>query len=320
MTDHELVSQVLRMAKTLADDTPQAKPIQARSRKAYGLIRDPNKVIKNMKDKGIALNYDGSLWTWMITPFGVPNYSKSPNLYAGNAEKAASKTKKISDSLRVKHARYKQALDDITRYKRMLMGMKVTEDTIADMKFLYKEDISEYINKRVRDPKLKSINSELESIAQKVEDGDFDGAVKNVKIIQDIIAGDLLEKWQGQLDFFQKQRKVMLEIARMLSKNAGIAAEIATVGTPPKDEVNDALDGPTMQLSADQGEKRIVLELKRLIKLRGVAEFNYTKKDGSSRSVRVSPTDIRRTGKGPMIVGYDLDRKDERNFLLSGVS
>ena len=55
------------------------------------------------------------------------------------------------------------------------------------------------------------------------------------------------EEMDWQLDFFQKQRKTMLEIARMLNKNAGIAAEIATVGTPPKDEGSDAPDGPTIE-------------------------------------------------------------------------
>jgi len=74
-----------------------------------------------------------------------------------------------------------------------------------------------------------------------------------------------------------------------------------------------------VSLSADDGEARILVNLKRLVQLSGVAEFEYQKKDGQTRSVRVAPTDLKRTPKGPLIVGYDLDRNGERNFYVSGI-
>jgi len=322
MNDRQLIASMLRMAKMLSQGVP-AKSRQARERKAYGLIRNPNKVIKNMKDKGIALNYDGSLWTYPISGIGIPDYSRSPKLWAKNADSSASKTKKISDSLKVKASRYKELLDEISKFKRMLLGMMVNDETIDDMKFFFKNELQEFINNRVRDPKLKSINSELESIKQKVADGDFKGAAKNASIIQDVLAEGndaLLTKWQGQHEYFVKQRKMMLEINRLLSRNPEVARELATIGTPPSDSEKEGMPaGPKMELSGSEDVRNLAKDIKRAIKLHGTLMFEYAKKDGSVRSVRVNPTDLKRTGSGLMIVGYDLDRKGERNFLVSGI-
>jgi len=311
----KIARQMIRVARTLMAEAPQG-----RSRKAYGLIRDPQRVIKNMKDKGVVLDYDGSIWTYDMTDFGVPNYSQKPKKYAGDAGKAVRKTKHVMDSLKSQIDKYSELLDAVSKYKRLLNGMQVSEETIDDMLFYFKNDLEEFINNRVQRPELKSINTELNTIKQKVGDGDFKGAIKNCGIIQDILAGDRLEVWRKQYEFYKAQRKQMMEIERMLTKNPEIAMEIATIGTPPSDSGQTAIPtGPTQQLSADQGERRLVTDLQRLIKLHGVAKFKYQKKDGGVREVTVQPTDLKRTSNGPMIVGYDADRQAERNFLLKGI-
>ena len=321
--DSKMRKKIALELLAVAKDISAAREMQAsapRSRKAYGLIRNPQKVIKNMRDKGIALNYDGSLWTYPITDFGVPNYSQAPRNYARNAEAAVSKTKKVMDSLKVKIEKYTELLDDISKFKRLLSGMQPSDQTIEDLQFYYKNDLADYVNNRVRDPNLKSINAELNTIKQKVDDGDFRGAVKNAAIIQDLLDGELLQKWNGHFDFFKKQRKTMMEISRMLSKAPEATVEIATVGTPPKDsDKPEVPTGPKQKFTADAGEKRLVNDLKRLVKLHGVAEFMYMKANGSVRKVTVQPTEIKRTPKGPLIVGYDVDRGAERNFYVNNI-
>jgi len=322
MERQTLATKLLRIASSILDGSHQ--------RKAYGIVRNPKKVIQNMKDKGFAMNFDGSLWTYPITGIGVPNYASPPQLYAKSADSAERKTGQIMAGYKDKADAFKNSLDDLTGLRNTLISTTPNEDGIDDATREFNDDVKKYINTRARDPQLKALNTDLQAVIAKIEDGEFISAVTNLDEARTNIEENLQPKWKNIYAFFKAQRKEIIEIKRMLEKNKDAIVEIATLGSPPDSPATgdansdvpmvgdgDITPGPTTHLRAGAGLKR---EIQSLIKSKGTAKFTYMKEDGQVRKVELAPRGLMKAKDGsPMVSGYDVDRKAERKFKLSGI-